>query len=246
MSAIDRWLVQGVHSVWNSWEKLQPPPTPNRIRGRKNEWKTLTFGVARFVFLIIIPRQAATQVVSLLNKTTWTLALELFFFFFSEASSLFYCRSVWLYLVPPETLETTSIEHLPLSVCLTYFPSFCAPSLPPCCSVCRGQVIPLTLAETDVVHLWSGYLAPSRWQIELAANQPASCKSYGAVTDHWLGFSYMSIKLGVIGDKLGWQSLMMLPLVAAASLSMWGMFLCQRRGMRERTAVCIYISLYQW
>ncbi|CAB1415589.1 unnamed protein product, partial [Pleuronectes platessa] len=38
-----------------------------------------------------------------------------------------------------KTVETSSKEHLPLSACLTYFPSFCAPCLPLHVSGYRGQ-----------------------------------------------------------------------------------------------------------
>lgn len=54
------------------------------------------------------------------------------------------------------SLVSSSIEHLPLSMCSTYFPSSFAQSPSPLCIPGhRGQVIPLTLAETDIVHMWS-------------------------------------------------------------------------------------------
>lgn len=83
-----------------------------------------------------------------LNRTSCTRALIL-----PKTLSFLLKKLYFTMLASLETVETSSKEHLPISVYLTYFPSFFALSLPALSSGYTGQVIPLTLAETDVVHL---------------------------------------------------------------------------------------------
>lgn len=112
------------------------------------------------------------------RRTSWSTALIL-----AQTLRSYWSSDVWLFSVPGiETVQKSSIEHLPLSACLTYFPSSFASAPSPLYSLgYRGQLIPLTLSVSDALHLWSAYLAPSRVHVKLPA---CSCRSYGAAIDH--------------------------------------------------------------